>query len=306
MQDSVEKIILADSNQVSLAVELGIVLEEGVGVDSVVLKINQALAGKSIEEQARWFVLSVFRHLTSAQWLEPTASNLDLSCQYSLAQDCLVVDGFKKSMTTVLKDRRYLFTLLRFGKSKDTKKNIISSTTKAYKIAAAVLKEQGLLQMPERESNRELTEDLKQEPDCMPSASKADEISAAVAEEDDLQQQPELESNEELTVGSNKESTAEILDNTTVNRRAGRRGYFAPELNSAAIAHSPEKTATRKNQASSMSEKEFLDLEAAIENSTQQPVQQEWSYRSNEDRWSLILGLAAGIGFFSLIFILFL
>lgn len=297
MQDAAD-IFLPDSNQISLAADLGILLEEGASADSVVLKIDQALSKKSVEERARWFVLSVFRHLTAAQWPEPGASKLDMPRQYSLAQDCLRVDGFKKSMTTVLKDRRYAFTLLSFGKTKNVKKNLMSSGTKAYKIAAAVLEEAGLLQKPERIDNGELVEDIKEEPATLSSATEAYESVAAVAEEDGLPEMPAEDSGET--------SAARTLDNTAANRRAGRRGYLAAELHSARAAHSTEEPAAKKNQVSSMSEKEFLDLEAAIENSPQKPTQQEWSYRSNEDRWSLILGLAAGVGFFSLVLILFL
>lgn len=259
------KNLLPDSNQVSLARELGVVVEENASTDFVVARIDEVLAEKSIEEQTRWFVLSVLRHLALGQWSEPGASNLELLAQYSLARECLAIDGFKKSLTTVLKDKRCLFTLLTFGKSKDTKKNILSSATKAYKIAANVVSREELLLNSKEASDVDPAEDLLETP-----ASK------------------------------NKE-----LD-TAVNRRAGRRGYLSAELQAIADASSAEKITTRKAQISSMGEKEFLDLEAAIESNTQTPEQHQWNYRSNEDRWSLLLGLAAGVGFFSLVLILFL
>ena len=297
MQDGAD-MFLPDSNQVSLAADLGILLEEGASADSVVLKIDQALSEKSVEERARWFVLSVFRQLTAARWLEPDASNLDRAQQYSLAQDCLRVDGFKKSMMTVLKDRRFAFTLLSFGKSKDLKKNLMSSATKAYKIAAAVLEEAGLLQKPEAMNDGEVLENIEDEPGTIAAITSTHESATAAAEQDGLPEMPTEDLEEKPATG--------ISDNPAANRRAGRRGYLAAELHSARAGHSAEKPVPKKSQTSSMSEKEFLDLEAAIESNTEKPLQQEWSYRSNEDRWSLILGLAAGVGFFSLILILFL
>lgn len=259
-----------DPNQISLGAELGIELAEAASSEIAVSKIDEALAEKSLEEQARWFALSVYRHLTSGQWSEPAASELELSQQYSLARACLAVNGFSKSMTTVLKDRHCLFTLLTFGKVKDKKRNLMSSTTRAFKIAVEIINEGSLLPGHESQEQHETAE-------------------------------TETETETEVELPESKSR-----DNTAANRRAGRRGYLSAELNAAPASHNSQEISVRKHQASSMSEKEFLDLEEAIENSTQQVEQQEWSYRSKEDRWSLILGLAAGVGFFSLVLILFL
>ena len=88
-----------------------------------------------------------------------------------------------------------------------------------------------------------------------------------------------------------------------LDRGAKRRGYSEEE--SIALA---ETTAAAEdvNQALSMTEEEFADLDAALSNIDAQIVQQSWADQRNEDRWSRILGVLAGIGFFVFVALLFL
>ena len=331
---------LPDSNQLSLAADLGIGLQAEASLDSLILEIEQSLGDKSIEEQARWFVLSVLRHLNREKWLEPTASNLDMSRQYALARDCLAIDGFKKSMKVLLKNRHCVFTLLRFRASKDVKNKIMSTATNAYKIAATVLQEASTGLDSERETekaspqalaesslNKNLTniaatvlpeadtglaperETEKASPQALAEGSlnkNLTNMAATVLPEADTGLAPEHETKKASPQALTKGSLNKNLANMAANRRAGRRGYSDAGLHSAIGSYRPEKSTSSKDRASSMSEEEFSRLETAIANSSQEPVQQEWNYRFNEDRWSLILGLAAGVGFFSLVFILFL
>ncbi len=301
MQDT-DVSFLPDSNQLSLAAELGIGLQAEANLDSLISEIEQSLGDKCSEEQARWFVLSVSRHLNREKWLEPAASNLDLSRQYALARDCLAIDGFRKSMKALLKDRHCVFTLLCFRRRKDVKNKIMSTTTNAYKIAATVLQETDTGLVPERETKKAspqaLTEDSLNKNLTNIAATFLQETHAGLA--------PERETKKVSPQALAEDSLNKNLTNMAANRRAGRRGYSDAGLHSAVGSYRPEKSTSSKDRAPSMSEEEFSHLEAAIANNSQEPVQQEWNYRSNEDRWSLVLGLAAGIGFFSLVLILFL
>jgi len=48
----------------------------------------------------------------------------------------------------------------------------------------------------------------------------------------------------------------------------------------------------------SMSKEEFAVLDAALSKSDAEIIQQNWGDQHNEDRWSLMLDLLAGVGFF--------
>jgi hypothetical protein len=67
-----------------------------------------------------------------------------------------------------------------------------------------------------------------------------------------------------------------------------------------------EATTPVKNQTASMSKEEFAGLDAALTKNDAEIIQQSWSDQQNEDRWSRILGLLAGVGFFVFVALLFL
>ena len=56
----------------------------------------------------------------------------------------------------------------------------------------------------------------------------------------------------------------------------------------------------------SMSKEEFAVLDAALSKSDAETIQQNWGDQHNEDRWSLMLGLLAGAGFFVFVALLLL
>jgi hypothetical protein len=92
---------------------------------------------------------------------------------------------------------------------------------------------------------------------------------------------------------------------SAVNRRAARRGYFDDEtvrFDEVEI-QSPQ---TKREIPNSMSEEEYAELEQVIEASGDRQTSQNWSYHTNEDRLSLLMGLAAGCGVFVIVLLLFL
>ena len=65
-------------------------------------------------------------------------------------------------------------------------------------------------------------------------------------------------------------------------------------------------TVSGKNKKMSMSKEEFAVLDAALGKSDAETIQQNWGDQHNEDRWSLMLGLLAGVGFFVFVALLLL
>lgn len=93
------------------------------------------------------------------------------------------------------------------------------------------------------------------------------------------------------------------VEKTVVGRRAKRRGYNEDEFTS--LADTAAATSSN-NQAVAMSEEEFANLNAALSKSDAEIIQQNWGDQQNEDRWSRILGVLAGVGFFAFVLLLFL
>ena len=92
---------------------------------------------------------------------------------------------------------------------------------------------------------------------------------------------------------------------TAANRRAARRGYLNEGFLHAFLDSALDE---RKQQSkeSNMSEKEYAQLEQVMTNKVPQLIQRNWNYRTTDDRKSLLLGIIAGIGFFSLVLLFFL
>ncbi|MBL4728123.1 MAG: hypothetical protein JKY40_01965 [Gammaproteobacteria bacterium] len=61
-----------------------------------------------------------------------------------------------------------------------------------------------------------------------------------------------------------------------------------------------------EDQAAPMSKQEFADLDAALTKSNVEIIQQNWGDHQHEDRWSRLLGILAGVGFFVFTALLFL
>ncbi len=250
-------------NQSSVAIELGLDVAKLSSAEALVDAIESTLGKAAEEERARWFAISVLKHLRKAKWATPNGSGLDDARQKNLAMDCVAVKGFSSSLRTVTKDARSKFRIVGFASSKKIERGVLATGTKAYKIAANLIRESGLV---ERQTK--------------PASIKAPP---------------------KKTVGQPLGSKE--AEKTVVGRRAKRRGYFEDEFMS--VADTTE-AASEKDQAATMSKEEFADLDAALSKNDAEIIQQNWGDQQNGDRWSRLLGLLAGVGFFVFVALLFL
>lgn len=251
-------------NQSSVALELGLDVAKLSSAEAVVEAIESKFGKAAQEESARWFAISVLKHLRKAKWTDPAESGLDEAGQKNLAKDCLAVEGFSTSLHTVTKDARSKFRIVGFASSKKIERGVLATGTKAYKIAAYIIIEAGLV-----------------EQHAEPKSSKAASKKKAKSRRPPLKE----------------------VEKTVVGRRAKRRGYFDNEIiNVADVAE----VTSEKDQAVSMSKEEFADLDAALSKNDTEIIQQNWGDQPNEDRWSRILGILAGVGFFVFVALLFL
>ena len=264
-------------NQISVAVELGLNVAKLSSAAAVVDAIESKLGKVADQECARWFTISVLRHLRKAKWAEPSGSDLDDAKQKQLAKDCLAVEGFSSSLRTVTKDARSKFRIIGFASSKKIDRGVLATGTKAYKIASKLIIETGLAaQKTQAASNK--TQSKK----------KATDQPLGLEPELKLESKPE----------------SKEVEKTVVGRRAKRRGYSEDE--SIGVEDNVEATTPVKNQTASMSKEEFAGLDAALSKNDAEIIQQNWGDQQNEDRWSRILGLLAGVGFFVFVALLFL
>jgi len=253
-------------NQSSVAVGLGLDVAKLNSAQAVVDAIEAALGNEAGEECARWFAISVLKHLRKAKWIIPSDSDLSDERQKNLAQDCLAVEGFAGSLRTVTKDARSKFRIVGFASSKKIERGVLATGTKAYKIAANTILEAGLVEGQAKQASHKTPSEKKPE-----------------------SQRPKLK---------------EDVVKTAVGRRAKRRGYSEDEK-TISVADSAEPTPA-KNESVSMSKEEFANLDAALSQNDAEIIQQNWGDQQNEDRWSRILGLLAGVGFFVFVALLFL
>jgi len=257
--------LILHPNQVSVAVALGVEVQSTDSVPTVIAAIESKLGVGAELESARWFAVSVLRHLRKEKWTEPRDSGLEDSELKELAEDCLAVKGFSTSLRTVTKDVRSKYRIVGFSSSKKVERVILATGTKAYKIAAAVIADAGLLNARQQTAEQEKP----------PSKSEDAERSAA----------PPFD------------------EKTAVARRAKRRGYSEEGFMDAVAA---TQAPASKKQTEDMSEEEFANLDAALSKNDAEIPQQNWVDQRNEDRWSRILGLLAGVGFFVFVALLFL
>jgi hypothetical protein len=227
------------------------------------------------EESARWFAVSVLRHLRKAKWSTPRDSDLDDAGQKDLAKGCLAVDGFSASLRTVIKDSRSKFRIVGFASSKKIERGVLATGTKAYKIAVNTIVAAGLAARKTKPASYKTTTKKKVDP----------------------QPQSKSESKPEL-----KDKLKEV-EKTVVGRRAKRRGYSIGE---SMPVGDTLKVTSEENQTVSMSKEEFAGLDAALSKNDAEIIQQNWDYQQNEDRWSRLLGLLAGVGFFVFVALLLL
>ncbi len=231
------------AEQLQFAAGLGIEGRQGEDVTAFILRIEQQLGQDSLLELARWFLLSVLRHLQQQDWQSPDGCGIEQARQYELAAEFIARDEYKQSLLVVLKDHRFRFALLRFAKGRNPQQRILSSSTKAFRHAKGILVRHGLVdaRMVNRRGRRPVRNTM-----------------------------PEV--------------------NTTSSRRAARRGarLIAPEQ----ALHLNE-SAEAKKSPSEMSEEEFVELDKVLAGSDSQ-AGQPWTYQTNDERLSLLLGALAG------------
>ena len=254
-------------NQITVAAELGLDLANLSSAAAVVDAIESKLGKLAEDECARWFTISVLRHLCKAKWTEPPGSDLDEAKQKNLAKDCLAVEGFSSSLRAATKDARSKFRIIGFASSKKIERGVLSTGTKAYKITAKLINEAGLAERKSKQASNK-TESKKK------------------AADQSLELEPELKPESKEVVG----------------RRAKRRGYSEDE---SIGAEDTAEATSGKNQTMSMSKEEFAGLDATLSKSDAEIIQQNWGDQQNEDRWSRPLGLLAGVGFFVFVALLF-
>lgn len=266
-------------NQSSVALELGLDVAKLSSAEAVVDAIESKLGKAAQEESARWFAISVLKHLRKAKWTDPKGSGLDEATQKNLAKDCLAIEGFSTSLHTVTKDARSKFRIIGFASSKKIERGVLATGTKAYKIAATVIIKAGII--------------------------KAGIIAAGTIEPGLVEPQAEQASNKAAPKKKLKSIPPEpkAVEKTVVGRRAKRRGYVEAETMN--VVDTAE-AASEKNKAVAMSKEEFADLDAALSKNDAEIIQQNWGDQPNEDRWSRILGILAGVGFFVFVALLFL
>ena len=238
-------------NQSSLATALGLDMAKFSSVAAVVDAIESTLGKVAEEESARWFAVSVLRHLRKAKWSTPHDSDLDDAGQKDLAKGCLAVDGFSASLRTVIKDSRSKFRIVGFASSKKIERGVLATGTKAYKIAVNTIVAAGLAARKTKPASYKTTTKKKVDPQP--------------------QLKPEL-----------KDKLKEV-EKTVVGRRAKRRGYSIGE---SMPVGDTLKVTSEENQTVSMSKEELAGLDAALGKNDAEIIQQIWGDQHSEDRWS--------------------
>ena len=255
--------------QAELASSLGISLDESTSLRQLMLELDNALGQQYLLEQARFFIISIYRHLTKANWDSVAESGLSLEQQYELADIYISSDKFTKSLITVLRDPRTRFTLLEFATSRNLEKRTLSTTTKAYQHAKEIL------------AGKEL----------MATKSAAKRRMASVNSDSHSQTDADKRPGANPAVGY-----------SVINRRAARRGFWASGHAGGKlwIGSKSVRPATPEARETTMSEEEFAELEEDL-SSSKKPEATNWTYETNEERLSLALGLVAGGVFCTLV-----
>ena len=222
-------------------------------------------------ECAWWFAISVLRYLCKGKWTDPSGSDLDEAKLKNLAKDCLAVDGFSSSLRAVTKDARTKFRIIGFARSKEIERDVLATSTKAYKITAKLIIKAGLAERKSKQASNKIQSKKK-------------------AADQSLELEPAL-----------KPESKEV-EKKAVRRMVKHRGYSEDESIS---SEDTVKATPRKSQTMSMSKEEFAGLDAALSENDAEIIQQNWGDQQNKDSWSRLLGLLAGVGFFVFFALLF-
>lgn len=219
-------------------------------------------------ELARWFLMSVLRHLQDAQWQDPDASGLEREQQERLVQRFMAEAATRKSLLAVLRDERLRWRLLRFARSRNPARGIVSESTVAFSRAKQLLAEAGLLDTPGRST-------------------------AASAEQADSPASP-LSVQEPLAADHHQASI--------VQRRAERRQFRLAKRTS----DPPPKDAGHDDARLQMSDEEYAQLEQILSREPPRATPSSPGRHLNEERVSLLSGMLAGVLVFVLVWWFFL
>ncbi len=242
-------------NQLQFAESLNVDVNSADSLESVIQQIERALGQRNIRELTRWFLMSVYRHSLRAKWNDLADSGISESTQTELVDELVASDDFKQSILTVLKDIRCRYTLLTFGKTRDPANRSLANSTKAFKQA------------------RQLLRDVK----LLKSAGKKSSKSRAVSEQTDN--------------GTEAVDDLSQAQGMAVNRRAARRGYSMQLPEEEPAWEKPP--STRTSQEDPLSDEEFQELDKVLKEGGEGSGQR-FTYNTNEERLSLLLGVLAG------------
>ena len=262
-------------SQRALATALGINIEEGMAISKLVLQIEQKLGDGAQLESARWYVMSVMRHVENAQWTQLEISGLTQDEQYDLAARCLADSEFTQSIKTVLKGANCRFALVDFKRTRNPGKRILTNTTLAFRIAEAAVND--MLPVAVNNSEKAVVDQVQ---------------IAATSSEAEVVDQAHVDLSEEPTTAS--------------RRRASRRGYAGETATKTATSNDTGEGA-QSVAGPGMSPQEYAELEAAL---TQQQssarLRRTWLRFGSDESRSWLLGLLAGFILFGAVLLLFL
>ncbi|MDA0689983.1 MAG: hypothetical protein O2948_15230 [Proteobacteria bacterium] len=289
-------------NQREFAESLGIDWRSSDSLTAVLQRVEHELGQRNIHELIRWFLLSVYRHAHKGKWERPQDSDLTEDVQYRLTDQLAGSDEYKLSLLTVLKDSRCRYTLLKFGKSRNPARRTLSNTTKAYKQARQLLLSQEMLPLvaaskaikpAENPASIESSKTIESS-ESSESKASSDRIEGGEYKENCdskaidvlLPQQPHA--GQEFPARESASATA-------VHRRAARRGFQGGDRVDQGDLAVQSVAAREQAEAAedALSEEEFEELDKALGSATNSSAQR-WTYNTNEERFSLLLGVLAG------------
>lgn len=241
-------------NQLQFAESLNVDVKSADSLESIVQQIERALGQRNIRELTRWFLISVYRHLLRAKWDDLADCGIDEATQAELVDELVASDDFKQSILTVLKDVRCRYTLLTFGKTRDPANRSLANSTKAFKQARQLLRDVELVK---------------------PVAKKP---------------KSRAQSNHSIARNESIGDTTQT-QGMAVNRRAARRGYSAQSSEESPAWEKPP--SKKDSQDEPLSEEEFQELDKALKEGGKSSGQR-FTYNTNEERLSLLLGVLAG------------
>jgi|GEM_PF-6505285 len=245
------------------------------------------------EEIAAWFLLSVLRHLRNEEWQDESDSGLDKSQLLDLVDDFLDDRSVKHSLQLVLRNQDLQKRLIVFGAQRDVAKLQLTESSLAYARAAELLTAFVCAEASKKNSEPHAE-------DSQPNLAMRD-VSNAEADQEFRA----------VALREPGQSDSEMLQ-TSVQRRAARRGRSDPILVGEFEPSGQEKNTENLTERATMSDAEFERLQRVLNSSQEMPASdQHIEHRSKKllilspDRRSWLIGALAGLAVFLLANLLF-